>query len=648
VTAPWDTGTRRYTDMTDEHHEDAKLACGEDECTRTDALMAKAEAAVGESIGTTAGLQAVQGSREAWQAARAAKPKYRAETLLALVEGSSILRPAIDAMVAGVHGFGFRLRPVVDLDAEDLEERVKAHMEAERVADYEFAVAEAGDDEQAIADADTAATEPVTDAEIRERVEDLRAAIPFQQLRARLWFEQACQEMPFDELRRRAAWDREAIGHGAWEVGRDSTGGLRRLAYLPGHTVQPVADDQDCAVLVDVPWRVSPVATRQVAVYRTFQRYVQIQGRAKVYFKELGDPRLVSDRTGAVYADKTTDSGRVVTSAADLMAAKEPKANPAREILFFPIPWPNAPAGVPRWVGNLPAVMGQREAEELTWYYFQNKSVPVGAWVVTNGTLADGVKEQIQEATKTRLKGIEGFHRALVIEVKAPPSRGTERNPTPAVQWIDLMGANKDDTGWTKYDKANRDKIGSAFRLPPLLRGEAPSDLTRANSYASLEFADQQVFAPERKAFDWIMNQRILPELGCDLVEFVSGSPTTTDAAALADAADVFAKHGGLVPDDVRRVAAEALGMDLDPLTEEWARQPLALTTAGILPGSAPDGEDPEEMVRVRMSWLAAAVEQVIGQKLERIAGIHDLVYDGDTGAVEVTPGVHLPEDGPA
>ena len=57
-------------------------------------------------------------------------------------------------------------------------------------------------------------------------------------------------------------------------------------------------------------------------------------------------------------------SGRVFPSLDDLLAT-DPSDGPATEILHFRVQSPRSAYGVPRWVGNLLAVLGSRQAEEV-------------------------------------------------------------------------------------------------------------------------------------------------------------------------------------------------------------------------------------------------------------------------------------------
>ena len=106
--------------------------------------------------------------------------------------------------------------------------------------------------------------------------------------------------------------------------------------------------------LTDVvePVPVSLFAYQSIRRRRRFRRFVQVFEGQLVYFKEFGDPRIVSRKTG-----------RAFPSVAELTGAN-PDDGPATEMLHFAIHNPRSSYGVPRWIGNLPSVLGSRQSEE--------------------------------------------------------------------------------------------------------------------------------------------------------------------------------------------------------------------------------------------------------------------------------------------
>ena len=102
--------------------------------------------------------------------------------------------------------------------------------------------------------------------------------------RARLdaFFDFACFDHSFVDLRRRTRQDLEVTGNAFWEVLRDGKGDLARLVYVPSYTVRLLPLDRE-AVDVTERARVSPVSFDTVRSRRRMRRYVQVQPTECVY-----------------------------------------------------------------------------------------------------------------------------------------------------------------------------------------------------------------------------------------------------------------------------------------------------------------------------------------------------------------------------
>jgi capsid portal protein len=532
------------------------------------ALLARAAGGSDEA----GALRAIQADDAAWAAAGAAKPYYPMAALLRIVDQSSILPQCIEAMAGGIDGWGHTFEPRVDIDAKDLDDQIRAAIVLEREADAREAALARGE-------TDWTADYAVDDAEVRERRATLERQVHIQRFRAEAFFE-ACAvggsatSAPWVELRRRMRRDQYAVGHGVLEVVRDATGDPAQVGYVPAHTILPRAK-QPPPVVVDVEVPVSPIATRTVKRRVEFQHYVQQVGTRMVYFKDFGDPRVVSGATGEIYK-----SAAALHSAED---KRDTKVAEATEVLYFPLHSPLDPAGLIPWGGQVPNVLGLRAAEEVNYSWFDDKCVPPGAWIITGGMLEANVKAALEDHISTNIKGRANYYRPLIIELVAPSGVRGEKVEQPKVQWLSFRADLQDDATHQAYTASARDNVRSAFRLPKMLTGDVQADLTRANAYASLEFADTHVYTPPRRAFDWVMNTTLLPALGITLYRFVSLGPDLTDPETITQVIDVAAKHGGALPGDVRAVANRLLPVPLPPYADApWTQQPLALTLAGF------------------------------------------------------------------
>jgi capsid portal protein len=131
---------------------------------------------------------------------------------------------------------------------------------------------------------------------------------------------------------------------------------------------------------------------------------VQIQGSERAFFKSFGDPRVISRNTGAAFPDVAA------------LRSADPTDGPATELLHFAIHSPRSPYGVPRWVGTLLSVLGSRQMEEVNYLYFENKSVPPMALLISGGRLSDASVPRIERFIEENLKGKANFHKILILE----------------------------------------------------------------------------------------------------------------------------------------------------------------------------------------------------------------------------------------
>lgn len=537
------------------------------EMDATARLIARAGAGGDEELIEKA-LQGMSDQAETWTNNGAVTPRYVDRSLLGMVERSSILPQCLDAMAVGIDGWGHRFEPVIKISDDDVEDQVKAAIILEREAD-------AREIAQAKGDEDWTVDYEIDDSEVKERLEILTRQLPIQKFRAETWFISAPSGAPFVELRQWMRNDQYSIGRGVLEIARDEIDYPVQIGYIPAHTLLPLAKKPPpTKIKTEVP--VSPISKRKVNREVQFDIYVQQVGNKRKYFKEFGDPRVVSQHTGKVY--KTIKA----MEKAENKKKGSPKSIPATEVLYLPVHSPNSTAGEPPWVGQIPNVLGVRAAEEVNFDYFDNKAIPPGAWIVIGGMLDDPVRKLMEDHIRKKVKGRSNFHTPLIIELAAPQGARDQKVEQPKISWMSFRGDLDKDATHLKYDEASRDKVRGSFRLPRILTGDVQDALARANAYASVEFANTHVFSPPRTVFDWIINERLMPALGITLWKFVSNSPDTTDIEQVAKTTDVFANRGGITPADVRKIAADALNMELDPIDEPWSNVPLALTLAGF------------------------------------------------------------------
>lgn len=381
-------------------------------------------------------------------------------------------------------------------------------------------------------------------------------------------------EESFVSIRRKTRRDLETTGNAYWELLRNGRGELAGIVHVPSYTVRLTRLDEDFTD-VKVPVRADDLEYEEIPYRKRFRRYVQIQGGRKTYWKELGDPRTIDSRTGRI-ADPA-----------------DPKVVPANEMLHFRIYSPRSPYGIPRWIGNLLSILGSRAAEEINYLYFDNKSVPPFVVLVSGGRLADGVRERLEAYVEENLKGRTNFHKALILEAEPAGSGPVSIGPTGQVR-MDIKPLTEliqKDALFMRYDEMNREKVRSAFRLPPLYVGLS-RDYTRATAEESRDVAEAQVFGPERDEFDFMINRRILADMRVKYWEFKTLSAPQENADKQAEMLSKLARIG-LTTREVRRFIEQIMNVDLkvDELEGDWLDEPLEVYLAKLRAGVAGPGE---------------------------------------------------------
>ena len=541
---------------------------------------------------TTSGRFVEQGALE---------PPYDPELLGMLFEHSSALRPPVDSYATNIDGFGYRLEPIFDLDSEEDRKRIVATLRTK---------AQKADDNAA------EGTPVPTDAEIKAKLEELADEMLAEKAKLETFFGHCCLDHSFVKLRRMTRQDQEVMGSGYWELVRNRGEEVAEFVFVPGYTVRLMPRDRK-PVMITLEVRRDDLSFEKVKRKKRFRRFVQIVEGEVVFFKEFGDRRVMSAETGCYY------------STVEKMKEKETEeATEATELKHFKIESPRSPYGVPRWIGTLLSVMGSRSSEEVNYTYFDNKSVPPLAILVSGGRVAESSIQRIQDFVQNEIKGKRNFHKILIIE--AEPAAGTAVNESSSRMKIELRpltGAQHSDALFQKYDERNIDKVGGAFRLPRLLRGDI-RDFNRSTAMAALNFAEMQVFQPEREDFDWFVNQELFRDMGVRYWKFVSKAPVTRDPVALSEMIRNLLNANALTPQEGRELAADVFNRDFKKLPDDWTKQPMPMTLAGITGGvegfangvdqSGEEGEG-EENPAVKLALRALRIRAQL-EKLEEQA----------------------------
>jgi capsid portal protein len=440
-------------------------------------------------------------------------PPFDKLVLAMLTENSSSLGPVIGAMAQNVDGFGHHLEIRIKMDEPSTPEHIKKEVMAERARLVNF-------------------------------------------------FANCNPDYSFTELRRRTRVDMECTGEGYWEVIRTINQDIVGFNHIPSYQVLLGVQDIDLTTFTrTVPEAQADgsVKLAKVQARKRFRRFIQTRvssvfgrgasfhrGSEYRWFKEFGDPRVVDNRNGEVVTEQ--DKLNLL-----------PEAQRASELLHFKIYSPRTPYGLPRFIGNLITIFGDRAADEVNYHTLKNNNVPSILLMVANGQLTQSSVDRLQEFVNGQVAGNNNFSKIVIVEAEGQ-FEGTE-SATPKMSIEKLTSEQLKDQLFQAYSANNADKVRQAFRLPPIFVGRS-DDYTRSTAEASRRLADEQVFAPERAEFDTLFNQRILPEIGVVYHTFVSNSPNITDDEDLINVMSTAERSGGMTPKLARKIIADILGLD--------------------------------------------------------------------------------------
>ena len=375
--------------------------------------------------------------------------------------------------------------------------------------------------------------------------------------------------------------DRETVGFGFIEVIRDATQRISLLRHAPAKYTRITGKHEQ-----EVQVRYEIARGRRVTVvqeYKRFRRFVQVVNGEYRWFKEFGDPRPMNYKTGFYKWETQYEAGFDATEIVHLKL-------PSTEVY-----------GVPRWINQIPSIIGSREAEEVNMRYFQDNTVPPMLLLVGNGRLTQASYQHLTQTLNQNGIGQQRQHKILLLEAvgEADSLDGKSNNIDLKVE--KLTDARQSDGLFRDYDSANMGKVRSSFRLPPVLVGMS-QDVNFATATTSVFVAESQVFAPERSKQDELLNRLLvngLWGLGLRTVKLVSRTPSITAPEMVIKTLTALNVMGAVTPRSSQKVANQMLQLELPEYPkkgaegyEEWMDMPLTLTTGAAKTHAEQEAKD--------------------------------------------------------
>jgi len=262
------------------------------------------------------------------------------------------------------------------------------------------------------------------------------------------------------EFRERVRRDLETFGYRYIEICRGTFNRqIVSIYHVPAHSMRLTGmDNEETEVSIWLPRDGKMVMQK---IKRRFRRYVQEVGSHRTYFKEYGDPRPISSKTGQITPG----------AAAEDMAT---------EIHFGTLYTPGNLYGLPRWINQLPAVLGSRESEMTNLSFFRDNAIPAMAIMVSGGHLTADSIDEIEEHINA-VRGRQSSHRVMVLEAEgSEKAAGPDKSiSAPKVEMKSMLHDRQNDALFQEYDKNNQTKVRSSFRIPPIFIGRS-EDMTYA------------------------------------------------------------------------------------------------------------------------------------------------------------------------
>lgn len=459
----------------------------------------------------------------------------------------------------------------------------------------------------------------------------IEKAVESERVRLQNFFAYATRE-PFTAFRRRLRNDKEATGNAYFEVLRDADGAIQGFTHIPAYqmrlgilcedellvTRKVLELQEDGSVLVKnrKEWRRFRPFVQSRAIFRSNLRLAA--GGYKVrWFKEFGDPRPMDRDTGEYTKEMPAQPGST-----DVTYGPLPEGRlPATEVVHLRLYSGRTPYGLPRYIGNLLSIFGDRAAEEINYMTFRNNNIPSQMITISNGTLTQASIDRLKSFSESNIQGSDNYSKFVIIEGEPFETDNGEDGGQVKIDTKSLTKDQRTDEMFTTYRASNADRTRRSFRLPPVFVG-ATQEYSYATIQAARSLGDEQVFAPERETIDDLINRDLFPEMGIMYHQFKSNTPNTTDNMALVKIVAGAEKTGGMTPRIARRALEEILGQNLPAFPEDFpADVPFSLTMAQAVKNQADAAEPGQQVTALKaMGILGDDMEILIEDDDDNVA----------------------------
>ena len=305
------------------------------------------------------------------------------------------------------------------------------------------------------------------------------------------------------------------------------------------------------------------------------------------YFKAYGDPRTMDAESG------------------------EFRENPkiaATEVIHFKIG--NDTYGIPRWIGTMLNVMGMWKSNLVNYDLFDNQGVPPMIITVAGGNLTDESFKDLVDLFR-KAKGVRNFHKLLVLEAESNSGSLEGKDTAPRLEVQNMTEYRKEDAMFLSYlEYCSLEIQKNGFRLPGMFLGIS-DDANYATAFIVRKSAEEQLFIPERRRFDEIINKTIVKDFGVKDLAFRSNGPVLQSADNIPQVLSTLIQAGVFTVNGLISFVNTHLGTNIAMYDDAWADEPIGKAATVEQPEFEEETEEVAEDAISSSEQKAQALEQL-------------------------------------
>lgn len=233
--------------------------------------------------------------------------------------------------------------------------------------------------------------------------------------------------------------------------------------------------------------------------------------------------------------------------------------------------------GLPRFIGQLVSIIGSREAELTNLDFFRENATPAMALLVAGGLIPQSTLDQLEQLF-TGVRGRKSMNRWVVVEAEGDHRAANIEGvmPVPKMELKPLNNDRQKDGLFKEYGETCQENIRSAWRIAGLFTGHA-KDYTFASAKSAFEIADSQVFGPERRKTNDMVNNHFLSGYAPKYWSFRLQPAKITDPEEVIRALKYFDGIGAMTPNTAIQMVNEYFDTQVPQITETWGSYPFEL-----------------------------------------------------------------------